>query len=237
MLSETTVKELSTKWQTTPFNVAREYAQHVFLSTLYQYPQSDHLGFKGGTALRLLYKSPRFSEDLDFSGALRAYHLEELLKKTTLKVSEELAIVETLDSKSTTGGYLAAYQIPVLGMGIRIELNVSLRGKPPLEPILVTTPLYPSYQCLTLATETLVGEKCQALLTRKKPRDYFDLYYMMRERLGLKTITRIKRELSNNVSRLDSKACASELKVFLPVSYHKIASHLKESLLQELDRI
>ena len=40
----------------------------IFLSYLYQEPGSEKLLFKGGTALRIVFKSPRFSEDLDFSG-------------------------------------------------------------------------------------------------------------------------------------------------------------------------
>lgn len=47
----------------------REYFQHLFLSYFYRQEQTDKMYFKGGTALRFLYKSPRFSEDLDFSSA------------------------------------------------------------------------------------------------------------------------------------------------------------------------
>lgn len=34
----------------------------------YQEKEAEAILFKGGTALRLIYQSPRFSEDLDFSG-------------------------------------------------------------------------------------------------------------------------------------------------------------------------
>ena len=46
----------------------RDYIQHLFLSVLYG--RSQGLLFKGGTALRVLHRSPRYSEDLDFNSTL-----------------------------------------------------------------------------------------------------------------------------------------------------------------------
>jgi predicted nucleotidyltransferase component of viral defense system len=39
-----------------------------FLSYLYKQPDSEKLLFKGGTALKFIFRSPRYSEDLDFTG-------------------------------------------------------------------------------------------------------------------------------------------------------------------------
>ena len=47
--------------------VVREYWELIILKGLYESPWGRYLIFKGGTALRLIYGSPRFSEDLDFS--------------------------------------------------------------------------------------------------------------------------------------------------------------------------
>ena len=47
--------------------VIREYWEIIILKGLYDSPFGRKLIFKGGTALRLAYGSPRFSEDLDFS--------------------------------------------------------------------------------------------------------------------------------------------------------------------------
>ena len=68
MLSRENLKEFTDKYQTIEKNVAREYVQHLFLSLLYKIPSSEKLLFKGGTAMRIIYQSPRFSEDLDFTG-------------------------------------------------------------------------------------------------------------------------------------------------------------------------
>ena len=66
MISEDTIQAIAKKEQATELNVRREYFQHVFLSHLYRQSESDQTYFKGGTALRLIYRSQRYSEDLDF---------------------------------------------------------------------------------------------------------------------------------------------------------------------------
>ena len=50
-------------------NVLREYIQNEILFILQTGGFGDHTHFVGGTALRLLYGTGRFSEDLDFSAA------------------------------------------------------------------------------------------------------------------------------------------------------------------------
>lgn len=68
MISNEALEKLATQYQTGVFpNIVREYFQHVFLSELYKLPETEKILFKGGTALRIINGSPRFSEDLDFS--------------------------------------------------------------------------------------------------------------------------------------------------------------------------
>jgi predicted nucleotidyltransferase component of viral defense system len=47
--------------------VVREFREIIILKGLFDFPEGKFLIFKGGTALRLVYGSPLFSEDLDFS--------------------------------------------------------------------------------------------------------------------------------------------------------------------------
>lgn len=46
--------------------ILREYLQVKILSIIFSLPESGKLCFIGGTSLRLVYNSQRFSEDLDF---------------------------------------------------------------------------------------------------------------------------------------------------------------------------
>jgi len=237
MLSENVISELSTRWQTTRRNIAREYLQHLFLSSLYRLKDSRGLAFKGGTALRLLFRSPRFSEDLDFSGEIKAFHLQRLLTQVVSSLKEEGVALTVAESKPTSGGFFALFEGRLYEESLNIEVNVSFRKKIRPEPILVTTPLHPSYQCLVLPTAELVGEKCQALLTRRKPRDYYDLYFLLRERLGIPVIVSLKNRLIDSIRSLDAKSVPRELKVFLPVSHHQVVANLDKNLLAELNRL
>lgn len=237
MLSEAAIGEFSVKWQTTRINVVREFLQHLFLSYLYRTKDSGDLAFKGGTALRLLFRSPRFSEDLDFSGSLKPFHLERLLREVVSNVKEEGISLETEESKPTSGGFLALFQGELLGEKVRIEVNVSMRKRVKPEPILVTTPLHPSYQCLMLPLAELVREKCEALLTRRKPRDFYDLYFLLRERLGIEAVLPLKKKLTDSVQEVESKNLSRELKAFLPISQHRIVAKLDALLLAELNRL
>src|SRR3989338_1313089 len=68
MITIEALEKLARQYQTGVFpNIIREYFQHVFLEELYKLPEAKQMLFKGGTALRIIYGSPRFSEDLDFS--------------------------------------------------------------------------------------------------------------------------------------------------------------------------
>lgn len=67
MIAEAFVRQVAVKWQTTDLNVWREYLQHQFLANFYRNEAAAAIHFKGGTALRIIHRSPRFSEDLDFN--------------------------------------------------------------------------------------------------------------------------------------------------------------------------
>lgn len=236
MLSENSIKNFAAEFHTSELNIMREYLQHVLLSHLYQHLKSDALAFKGGTALRVLFGSPRFSEDLDFSSNLTAYHIRNILVETLDKVKRE-AFIWTLDeSKTTSGGYFSRYIFDLYKRNISIEFNISLRDLVKPEPILVTTPLFPAYQCMVLPIRRLVWEKIDALFRRKKPRDFFDLYFFLRERRGVEEIITFKKRIIKVVEALDAQSIKKELRLLLPVTHHAILKDFPKVILAELSR-
>ncbi len=239
MISRAQIDELRAKWRTTELNVAREYVQHILLSVLFGTIPDLKLAFKGGTALRLLRRSPRFSEDLDFTGWTKGFHVGEWIKQAVKEASRTGLDFELLESNPTSGGWFALVQTKVHEWPIQIEWNVSLReGKRiKTETILATSPLWPSYTVQALPIEEMVGEKIEALLRRKEPRDFFDLYYLLRERLGIKAIVARKAALLKEAKELNPKALERELKEFLPVSQRTLAKQLPSALTQELERL
>lgn len=236
MISKDFIEELSTKWQTSEINALREYIQHLFLSNLYRQREAKGLFFKGGTALRILYQSPRFSEDLDFSSSIySSSQIENLIEETLLQLSHGGIQLEIAEAKKTTGGYLFDSKTRVYEREIGIKLNFVLKRNLIGESVVVRSAFIPPYTLISLRQKDLIGEKIQAFLTRKKPRDFFDLYFIIRANLGGKALSNHYDEILKKIE--DSRNNLSELKTFLPRSFWPIVKDLRKNLLSELRRM
>ena len=144
MLNIKNLEKFSDQAQTTIQNVVREYCQHVFLSSLYKQSGSERLLFKGGTALRIVFHSPRYSEDLDFTGINITHAEVEDIFMSTLEGVENTGIrVELLEGKPTSGGYIGLAIFYAYGRETRVHIEVSLRPGPALWGI--TTPIENDY--------------------------------------------------------------------------------------------
>lgn len=244
MISQDFIKQLSTKKQTTELNVLREYLQHLFLSYFYQKENSNNILFKGGTALKVIYDSPRFSEDLDFSGTkLSKDKLESMLMETLSEVEQEQVNVELNEAKTTSGGYLAIYRGRVLSEEIKIQLEISFRDQElEAEPDLINQDFIPPYTLLHLPEKQITAEKFNALLQRGKPRDWYDLYFILRSRLeiGEKFLTtdreQLKEKFLNQLNNLSTSSLKRDLKPLLPVSHHNILKDFNQNLKREIKR-
>ncbi|MEK7522110.1 MAG: nucleotidyl transferase AbiEii/AbiGii toxin family protein, partial [Patescibacteria group bacterium] len=192
MISIETLEKLGRQYQMGLFpNIVREYFQHIFLSELYKLPNAEKLLFKGGTALRIVYGSPRFSEDLDFSlFGVAQNEIKPFVEGLFVHVLAEMARsdikVELGDKIGTTsGGYFGVatfrmFEYPQVG----VEINVSSRSGQNVigEVDSVTNNFVPTYTIIHLPQIEIVEEKIfRALLERKKPRDFYDLYFIMRK--------------------------------------------------------
>ncbi len=237
MISIVTIEQLTQHYQTDKVTVIREYFQHLFLSYFYQEKETDKIYFKGGTALRIIYQSPRFSEDLDFSATNSTINsIENAIIATLTKINKEGIKTEIKESKSTTGGYIGVIIFSGFNMNIPIHLEISFRqGKKSGETITVVSDYLPSYTIVRLNEKKLINEKITALLTRQKPRDFYDFYFLLRSRLiqekNNKMFEAVLKTLRESPIRFDK-----ELKVFLPKSHHMIIRDFKKTLEQEIRR-
>lgn len=237
MISNDALRDLAHKFQTTELNVRREYIQHLFLSYFYQQPQTDKIYFKGGTALRILYDSPRFSEDLDFSSSLTNIHpIEQAVFDTLTEMERENIHPELDESKRTSGGYLAIMTFQMQAETISLQLDISLReGRKKGEPITVASSYLPAFTVIALAREQLVQEKITALLTRQKARDFYDLYFILRANL---LPTKERSVLSEALKTLQHTHInfEQELKQFLPKSHWALIRSFRTTLEREIER-
>ena len=242
MIEKRQIEKLAERQQTTADNVVREYFQHLFLSQLYQEKGSDTLLFKGGTALRIIWQSPRFSEDLDFTGVnVGLKGIETLMEGALTKMEREGILSKISESKETSGGYLAIFEFETGEYQSRIQIEVSLRKDKKIREsaALIQFDLIPPYTLIHLQEILLVGEKIQACLTRGKARDFYDLYFILRSRMAFQEIFTKDKTLRAKILKavkegeLDFKR---ELKQFLPVSQHIIIKGFPHTLVVEIER-
>jgi predicted nucleotidyltransferase component of viral defense system len=237
MITIEAIRALATKLQTTELNVRREYCQHLFLSYFYQQPSTDKVYFKGGTALRVIYNSPRFSEDLDFSTSLIDIHpLEDAVVGALAEIARENMGVDITESKITSGGYLAIILFRSDDAPVAVKFEISMReGKKRGEAVTIISDFIPTYTILALAREQLIDEKIRALLSRKKARDFYDLYFLLRANL-LPTGKRDTLPLVLETVRKSKIDFERELKEFLPRSQWAIIRSFPETLEREIER-
>ena len=248
MITRETIVALTRRYQTSEYpNIVREYFQHIFLSELYKLPETEKLLFKGGTALRIICGSPRFSEDLDFSlfgisPPQTKNFIEGLFVKVLAEI-EQVGIKVEIGAKSniTTGGYFGMATFKILEyQPVSVEINISARnGRNVLGEVdSVANDFVPTYTVVHLPQSELVEEKVfGALRERKKPRDFYDLYFIMRKGMlssdQKKRLAEAKNEIVANAKKVNFHG---ELGAFLPVSQQAVIRDFQAMLERELNR-
>jgi len=231
MISDDTLHILQSRYQTTDLNVRREYMQHLFLSYFYQQPQSGQILFKGGTAMRIIYKSPRFSEDLDFGSTLHDVdEIEKAVLDALIEIHREGIETEIIESKKTTGGYLALIDFMLGSVTVRLRIEASFREKKLIgEAETVQSDFIPAYTINALSQEQLVEGKLHALLDRQKPRDFYDLYFLLQKDMILPKQKDVLRETLSLVKKTNINF-RQELEQFLPQSHGQVIKDFKSVL-------
>lgn len=181
-------------------NLAREYVQIYLLRQLHELGAQGQLAFVGGTALRLLYRLPRFSEDLDFSAdmdgvdtTLECESLFKRLKVAAVRAGYEVNVKARLD-RTVASAFFRFEKIPQeLGWTSDPRLALSVKIEVDLDPpagAAVETTLIQRFFPIALRHHdlpSLFAGKLHAVLTRPwaKGRDWFDLVWYLTEKRGL----------------------------------------------------
>ncbi len=250
MITQKQLEKLSLYFGIDKLTVFREYLQILFLNYLYREKESDKVYFKGGTCLHLLYNSPRFSEDLDFSCLLSKKIAEKLIKKVTENIKKENPGIELIFvySGKKSLRYKLKYQGKEFKYPLTIRIDFSFENlilKPSISNIETGFPIASFSLILSLKQEEILIEKIRAFLTRDKGRDVFDLWYLFSKKnsfekkfldkklkqVGLKfnEETFLKKFRTYPLKKLEM-----DLGKFLPKQYRKIIPKLKEEILEFL---
>jgi predicted nucleotidyltransferase component of viral defense system len=246
MISRQFINEIAVKSQTLEANVAREYCQHLFLSHFNKVSGSEKFLFKGGTALRIVFGSPRFSEDLDFSaknsGSIRIEEINRIIDEALFQVQQEgIEVAKNFNpgtSGETSGGYFVVINMQMLEFDSELQVQISFRTPDKVigNSTLLNSSFISPYVINYLHETILVGEKIEALLDRKKPRDFYDLYFILRSPSLVKFISGQEGLKDKILKTIDQSGdFEKELKIFLPIGHHQILKDFKGRLKNEVE--
>jgi len=170
-------------------NLLREYIQAMVLRSLHESEAFVNLSFVGGTALRFVYRLPRFSEDLDFALEHRdGYSPEKWMKKVKNDLSlAGFDVKVSWNDKSTVhkSWIKVAGLLKDAGLAAMPEQNLSIKleidSVPPAGAV-SQTGIVNKHALLSLRyydLPSLMAGKVHALITRKYPkgRDWYDLLW------------------------------------------------------------
>ena len=207
--------------------ILREEAEMKFLDELAKDKLSAKLVFYGGTALRLVYNSPRFSEDIDLIRVKPISFLE--FKKFIQEVIEKNPRWQLKDIKNKRNTLFALILIKDEKLKHSFSLKIEIH-KPTKKVVLKTelslikSPLSISEPLLLVPIlNELKKLKENALVSRKKARDIFDLWYIsktLRENFIFPAKT-------PKYSEMEFK---NELQVFLPKKYYPVIKQLYDKI-------
>lgn len=251
MLDKTAAQSLAKELKIDLFTIYREYLQLLFLKYFYSQKESEKIYFKGGTALRFLYGSFRFSEDLDFTSLIPEEKINILINKTLdglNKETEGITFKKIQSIANSFSGRLfqenAEFKFP-----LTVRLDFSLREKPFLtETSYIETvfPVGPYPQVSHLKIEELMAEKVRAILTRVRGRDFFDLWFMLSKNTSLnwglidKKMALYKKKTDLNqlirvIEKFPQLEIKEDLTKFLPVSHRDLVDKLKTLIIEKLN--
>lgn len=235
--------------------IEREYWQLLILQKLYFEKGSENLYFKGGTAIRFLFQSFRFSEDLDFTSTFSKERTEKILSKVFsffIKNSASAAEVKKekvwkeMDDVSLKYRFL--FLPKDLSQKVSIRIDVSFREKPITkeETIIIPFdyPISPYPLVVHLSAEEIMAEKIRALFVRGKPRDLFDLWFLLTKKIKINqdlirkkfklysSLSFSKEKLMKIIFDYDEREIKKDLNQFLPENYRNLDLKLKKMLKQ-----
>ncbi len=252
MISTNTLQSLSDKNGIDKYSILREIIQISFLEELYKLPQSKRLFFKGGTALKILFDSTRYSEDLDFTTNLDAKEIIKIVDETASQLNKEYPKL-TIKNLDTLTGIFKKISIPtdISSQPLTIKLDFSQRESvvdPKSGTIFTSLPITTSSVIQHLSDEEILAEKYRAIINRIKGRDLYDFLFLLKR--GVKFNLKLVNEKLNyykekynpedfvkKINKWDEKELDSDIRRFLPLKDRSIIPEIKNLLLQKFEEI
>jgi predicted nucleotidyltransferase component of viral defense system len=217
-------------------NILREYLQYKILDIIYDSRYAARLVFMGGTAIRIIHGSTRFSEDLDFDN----FNLTKEEFENIIELVQKRLVLEgyNLESRNVFRGAFHSYlDFP----DILYENKYSQHKTEKLMIRLDTEPQGVTYQpdktiinkfdvftrINVVPADILLSQKIFAILNRKRAmgRDFFDTVYLfnrtkpnfdyLNSRMNINNLAELKDALLSKCNNLDLNTMSRDVEPFL----------------------
>lgn len=223
--------------QKQPKGVLREYMQHKMLQAIFSHKHATKLAFLGGTALRIIHESQRFSEDLDFDNfGLSHEEFQELCQH----IQQELQL-EGLDVELrhvVKGAFRCYIRIPGLLYEEQLSGYVEEKILIQIDTVPHNFPYTPEqrtvrrFDVLTRVQVTpkdiLLAQKLYCAFHRKRPqgRDFYDILYLwtkdlmpnfayLERTVGVTEAGQLRDYFESGMQELDFKELAKDVQYML----------------------
>lgn len=214
----------------------REYIQHLILNIIYSSSFSTRMNFMGGTAIRILHGSNRFSEDLDFdTGGMEKFEFSDVAH--TVKQELELEGFNVEIKVVSKGAYRCYIKFPGLLFDYNLsghkteKILIQMDGERQPYDYLPAKVIINKFGFITrinaVPIATLLSQKILAFLNRKrvKARDIYDIIFLfsmtapdfdyLGQAVDVDRAGALKKRLMDRCGGLDFKALSEEIEPFL----------------------
>jgi predicted nucleotidyltransferase component of viral defense system len=218
-------------------SILKEYLQYKILNSIFNSEHASKLAFLGGTALRIVYGSTRFSEDLDFDN----FALSEPEFTGLSKIIQKDLMLEGLEVEVNTvtrNAYRIKIRIPKLlfdsGLSAMSEHKILIQVDTvpqnfeyvPEKPLLNKFDVFT--QISVVPKDVLLAQKIFALVNRKRimGRDFFDIVFLygigaqpnfayLKKNIGVDNPVDLKKYLVEKMAPLNFEDLAKDVEPLL----------------------
>ena len=215
--------------------IVREYLQVKILQAIFDSQHASKLAFRGGTALRIIYRNNRFSEDIDLDNFdLSWTDFEEVIQKVQHFMELEGLEVEIRNvAKDAYRCYLKIPEIiyeqglsPLQGEKILIQIDTTVQGYEYKPKTILLNKFDVFTEIRVTPQNVLLSQKIYTAVHRKRPkgRDFYDITFLFSRtkpdlgflnlKMGIDSTERLRKEISARIETYDFKSLAEDISPF-----------------------
>lgn len=218
------------------FNQYRENTIIEVIQVLSKSNVGSHIAFKGGTALKLFYDLPRYSEDIDYD-SVRKISPQELMDKVKAQITRQKW--ELTDDAIKYNTILLELRFTGPERNFRVKIEISTRVKE-LQTTIISLRGVP---VLVLEPSFLMTEKLITFVYRQAGRDFFDAWFILSNAYPLDESLIIKKygnidqfyqALLEVITRADSKKIHRDTGKLLSLDHR---NWIRTSFLSDFERL